>query len=1099
MWEFNTPMLIKSILYFCIVFWIYIIYKTLKYRKSKYLWEKYLSYSIFELLAIFFLHLFLISGLFYVFNSATSIQEFISSGIPLFLKIVLFMILPTYIMYICYGFWKNILSYLDGFSQQNETFKNILSFIFGFCSFVFILTIVWILWFYNFFSLGIIVLIFSYFWRKQCQELLSTMSTKKIETRQTNHFSSYVLSSDFFFYIITFVLSINFVSIFRPFPIGWDDLWAYMNFPQLFADAWEIIMIGSMHAWQVFTGIWYMFQSPTQAFFLNSVGIIISAIFLWSIFQKYLSSKNSTQLVNIPLILTAIFVSMPMMIFQQAKDIKHDAGLFFLSIGVFYIVFELLKKSDLHEYKNKFLGFLAKKENLISTKSLIFLIVGFVIWFTFTLKFTSLLFILWIIGTLFFVRFSYLWLFWFIALFVAIFTKLNLWKYMNIVYSQDNHVAINIFSWVCFIAWIVFIGLSFYKNKLSVTPFIKKIVAILVWIIIAMLPWGLYNLSSSGSISISAVLSWSPEKVEVNFLDIYSQDELDLREQKLKDFTLSNSGTTGNEDWWRYLWYEQWINNFVFMPLNLSMQVNQRWEFTDITYLYFALIPLIFLFLPLRRKSYIYLIGAIFIFEFLLFIFPYFPIIIGSIFPNTQIDSTIFSLFSNVFKAIFAQIVFPFGYLVLFIWFLIPFFILIKSIQDDEKNNIFKYNLVFALIYVFLWTISAYWVVWYGIVMYFNLLLAIGFGMYYACSITDWDNKENIIQKNIATIAILWVILVYFVFSTIPNGLLNLKKAGYTEYKSWVLNSLESPFLYNPDYITILFETNIHPDKHEDFIDNILDTKVSNYISALNKRNQQAENTIPKIDIYNVAQLEQVLREMKRAQSLVQIHPEVSKSLTNLYKWILHPNETFKNDKNIYRIGTFLRYYISDNHNRIYDDWLIMNFYTYILWWNPDESVKNMKDLWLEYFLVDLNAATIDKDERRNLTMRYESLLRTFTSSNLELISTDSKCLITARDMYMKSNKTHQDYMQYLAMAGVNYDSYENGEKISRINKRVYCYNTILNLIEEGKIDGNNYSYLLPIQQHLLEYYKISEDSDKIYEYMQTVIPHGYKAFFKIK
>lgn len=122
-----------------------------------------------------------------------------------------------------------------------------------------------------------------------------------------------------------------------------------------------------------------MFQSPTQAFFLNSVGIIISAIFLWSIFQKYLSSKNSTQLVNIPLILTAIFVSMPMMIFQQAKDMKHDAGLFFLSIGVFYIVFELLKNSDLHEYKNKFLGYLAKKENLISTKSLIFLIVGFVI------------------------------------------------------------------------------------------------------------------------------------------------------------------------------------------------------------------------------------------------------------------------------------------------------------------------------------------------------------------------------------------------------------------------------------------------------------------------------------------------------------------------------------------------------------------------------------------------------------------------------------------------------------------------------------------------------------------------------------------------
>jgi len=43
--------------------------------------------------------------------------------------------------------------------------------------------------------------------------------------------------------------------------------------------------------------------------------------------------------------------------------------------------------------------------------------------------------------------------------------------------------------------------------------------------------------------------------------------------------------------------------------------------------------------------------------------------------------------------------------------------------------------------------------------------------------------------------------------------------------------------------------------------------------------------------------------------------------------------------------------------------------------------------------LVDLNAATIDKDERRNLTSRYEKLLSFFKTDGVELVASDSICL----------------------------------------------------------------------------------------------------------
>lgn len=64
-------------------------------------------------------------------------------------------------------------------------------------------------------------------------------------------------------------LSVNFANIVRPYPIGWDDLGVYMNYPKMMAfaqsTAHETIMM-----WQSFTGIGFLHQSATLAFFLNS-------------------------------------------------------------------------------------------------------------------------------------------------------------------------------------------------------------------------------------------------------------------------------------------------------------------------------------------------------------------------------------------------------------------------------------------------------------------------------------------------------------------------------------------------------------------------------------------------------------------------------------------------------------------------------------------------------------------------------------------------------------------------------------------------------------------------------------------------------------
>ncbi len=93
-----------------------------------------------------------------------------------------------------------------------------------------------------------------------------------------------------------------------------------------------------------------------------------------------------------------------------------------------------------------------------------------------------------------------------------------------------------------------------------------------------------------------------------------------------------------------------------------------------------------------------------------------------------------------------------------------------------------------------------------------------------------------------------------------------------------------------------------------------------------------------------------------------------------------------------------MTYLINENRKRYLDDSLIFAFDTFFYDVNPDVTVERMKKLGLKYLLVDLNAATIDKDPRRVLTERFEKLLLTMRSSNLRLVDTDSICLRLAID-----------------------------------------------------------------------------------------------------
>lgn len=273
----------------------------------------------------------------------------------LFFKIFGYLLLPTTIVIVAKNLgYAAIRRFVPSFETEDTAFKILLSIGFGFVLFLSALTIVGSLGFYNIWSVAGILIISVAFCYKEILQTLKSLWTYKIEfpnhKSKGNFFDQAnlpLVSTEILFLILTFLIGVNFINIVRPMPIGWDDLGVYMNFPQIMANNGTIIKGVGMIAWQTLTGIGFMFHSAPQAFFLNQIGGILSVIVLGLGFSGLLKSSNagkSESFINLPLLGATMFYAMPMVIFQQAKDMKIDPGLFFVSVIAVYGMLYLFMK-----------------------------------------------------------------------------------------------------------------------------------------------------------------------------------------------------------------------------------------------------------------------------------------------------------------------------------------------------------------------------------------------------------------------------------------------------------------------------------------------------------------------------------------------------------------------------------------------------------------------------------------------------------------------------------------------------------------------------------------------------------------------------------
>lgn len=111
------------------------------------------------------------------------------------------------------------------------------------------------------------------------------------------------------------------------------------------------------------------------------------------------------------------------------------------------------------------------------------------------------------------------------------------------------------------------------------------------------------------------------------------------------------------------------------------------------------------------------------------------------------------------------------------------------SLQKTEANKKLLDILMFMGVYGFLFLISAFGIVWYGIMIYFGFFLIIALGTSIATTYTaDEERDEELMSIKITISAILFLLIgTYFIRSVFPHGWNNLKAASYNEYKFNIL------------------------------------------------------------------------------------------------------------------------------------------------------------------------------------------------------------------------------------------------------------------------------------------------------------------------
>ncbi len=368
------------------------------------------------------------------------------------------------------------------------------------CSSVALGALVWVsgLWFLSLLSLllpwvirFIFVLTPLMLWRTSREVLVEAM-TPSIRLPISWKNASLLLG-----WLLVSYLALNFLNVVRPFPIGWDDLGSYLNRPRLLASYGSFIPSMSQFQWEYLTSLGFLLfgydnvQGATLAMQINWTQGLIAVLVVFTFARLFFGKRAG-------FLSAMLYYFLPMTGHFSFADMKIDNAVFFTSSLGILLVFAYLFKSNEDD------------EHAIVTKDArILLLAGLLLSFSFAIKPTAILAIFLCTTALFGELFGVFGLSGMIVGSFAILSKFGPFSLADI--SQRSGISIPINNTVFFIFTallaIGLLGFALYRIKKSLRSSLHLLALFTMGIVIAFLPWGLYNSWTRGSLSVSGMLS----------------------------------------------------------------------------------------------------------------------------------------------------------------------------------------------------------------------------------------------------------------------------------------------------------------------------------------------------------------------------------------------------------------------------------------------------------------------------------------------------------------------------------------------------------------------------------------------------------------
>ena len=794
------------------------------------------------------------------------------------------------------------------------------------------------------------LIVLGFYWRHTFQYFEETL-LKPIEIPKELN----VLGIFSFLFIAVFLI-LNFVQILRPFPIGSDSLRLYVNLPSLIADYGGLVDGYQPYSWSLFMSVGkVIFGRIDVVLGLSFLGGFLALIALFRLSRKWLDTNYSA-------LVLLLFYSLPMTSFLSYMDMKIDMGLMFITLSIFLLYYNWIAPEKTEQAENIIKGIGLQKaksfcKNKIPTvliQNRILVLIGLLAGFAFSIKFTFLFFFLALYCAFWFFKGGRLI---FIASFFLCFAVIFLFQLDAQAGLRQFHQYVGILQWCLLSIGIGLLAYIYIKQKKRLVDVITYSLIIGSFFLLPMLPWIGKNFSETGQVSVTSLLNGkmaSPvfkngkqqnnvSKDKVIIPGLYQMpDVVEVSETKGKDKKRKASKAV-SEDLHRFMGYEVTPIRYLSIPYDVFINSNIAGFFTDVGFLLFLLLPILFFF-PSGNNFDWKSITAKFIFmgmAILLLI-----IAIPSAFLNQnkltssaeglsllssneslgflgQISDMTNRTLLNIYNPINEWLLtnYSFGetatYPILILLFLLILTIVFVRVRKHSKVT--QSFVLFILMYFFLWWILGSGASWYGM-----LIFSVPF---------------IFLLKGIST----------------PE---NDKEEATTKYN--VLRSSKKYILLSSSLIWVLLSF-VHRSSNYEPVD---EQRAANiyYPSILNY--QMGNLNEKKLMDYHFPNVRQLVRPINKDKKAL-----------------------------VYMVGSPYSFFIDRNDSRVLSDTYLDFFEILIQRYKTKEQViKMFKENGFKYIIFDLNMASYDVTPGKTLTGKFTQFLNTlYANPGVELMATNRK------------------------------------------------------------------------------------------------------------